>query len=129
MYVISATICVILIVIDQASKYLALTYLKPVETIPIIQNIFSLGYFNMQKRGGGVIVIYPNVHCTCAILRCGALFPISNQTQFRHLLSHLKLLITELPWRRVRKPRKFGSVHKVIGVEANSYKTMYMIMS
>jgi len=61
-----------------------------------------------KKRGGGVV--YPNGHCTGAISRCGAHFPVGNQTQFRHLLSHLELLITELPWRRV----SFISTHSEV---------------
>ena len=49
MYIISAIACIILIIADQASKYAALTHLKPVETIPIIQNIFSFTF--VENRG------------------------------------------------------------------------------
>lgn len=49
MYIISAVVCIILIIADQWSKHVALTYLKPVETIPVIQNIFALTY--VENRG------------------------------------------------------------------------------
>ena len=49
MYIISAIICVVLIVADQLSKYAALTHIKPVETIPVIQNIFALTF--VENRG------------------------------------------------------------------------------
>ncbi|MFV0504016.1 MAG: signal peptidase II [Lachnospirales bacterium] len=38
-----------LVVIDQITKYLALNYLQPISTIPLINNIFSLTY--VENRG------------------------------------------------------------------------------
>ena len=49
MYIFSAIICAILIIADQYSKYMAYIYLKPVGSIPVIQNIFALTY--VENRG------------------------------------------------------------------------------
>ena len=49
MYIISAIICAVLIIADQASKYMALMHLKPIETVPVIQNIFAFTF--VENRG------------------------------------------------------------------------------
>ena len=47
-----------LISIDQISKYLALNYLKPIGTIPIIENIFHLTY--VENRGAAFGMLQNN---------------------------------------------------------------------
>lgn len=49
MYITSAIICVVLIIVDQASKHTALTRLKPAGSIPVIHNIFAFTF--VENRG------------------------------------------------------------------------------
>ena len=51
-------IIAILIVIDQISKWYALSYLKDIDTIPIIQNVFHLTY--VENRGAAFGMLQNN---------------------------------------------------------------------
>ena len=55
MYIISIIACVILIIADQVSKYIALEYLKPVRSIQIIQNVFALTFVENRGAAFGIL--------------------------------------------------------------------------
>jgi signal peptidase II len=55
MYLKSAAVCVLLIIADQVSKYFALTYLEPIGTIPVIQNILAFTYIENRGAAFGIL--------------------------------------------------------------------------
>lgn len=48
-------IVILIIVIDQISKYFARIYLKPVKTIPVIDNFFHLTYVENRGAAFGIL--------------------------------------------------------------------------
>ncbi|MCL2699144.1 MAG: signal peptidase II [Defluviitaleaceae bacterium] len=55
LYRISTAICAILIIVDQISKYVAVTYLRPVGTVPVIQNIFAFTFVENRGAAFGIL--------------------------------------------------------------------------
>jgi signal peptidase II len=49
MYILPAVVCTILIIADQATKYVALEHLKPIGSIPVIKDVFSFTF--IENRG------------------------------------------------------------------------------
>ena len=46
---------IVLIILDQGTKYLALLYLKPVDTIPLISNVFELAFVENRGAAFGIL--------------------------------------------------------------------------
>jgi len=47
--------CAALIAVDQLSKYLAYTFLRPIDTVPVINGVFSLTYVENVGAAYGVL--------------------------------------------------------------------------
>ena len=60
-------VVIIVFVLDQLSKVLALKYLAPIGSIPIIKNIFHLTY--VENRGAAFGILQ-NQNCFLLFLLC-----------------------------------------------------------
>jgi len=50
-----AFIVVFIVVLDQLTKYLARTYLKPVKSVPLIRNVFHFTYVENRGAAFGIL--------------------------------------------------------------------------
>ncbi len=55
MYILAIAVNIVLIAIDQLTKHLAVTRLKPLETVPLIKGVFSLTFVENRGAAFGIL--------------------------------------------------------------------------
>ncbi len=96
MTIMSVIVVLILIILDQFTKYLVLVFLKPVGTITIIENIFSLTFVENTGAAYGILSnATPFLAVLSFVLSIGLIYLIKNfDKYFTARLTKVGLVLT-----------------------------------